>query len=99
MDNAEAHRETVPQQKAADSFDRIMERVGNEGRFQLRYNITFNMGMAIFGSLIYYNIIMAMNAPDHWCHVPGRELTNLTVDQWRALALPRYIFTLVFFHT
>lgn len=74
----------------AVAFDRIMERIGNDGRFQKRFNYTFNIGMTMFASLIYYNIIMAMNTPKHWCRVPGRDESNLTLDQWRDLTLPRY---------
>lgn len=93
MDNASVElavrKEAVPKE-TDDTFEEIMaRRVGNEGRFQTRYNLIFNSGMMIFASLIYYNIIMAMNTPDHWCHVPGRELTNLTIDQWRDTKLPR----------
>ncbi|MPC33805.1 hypothetical protein E2C01_027169 [Portunus trituberculatus] len=30
-----------------------------------------------------------MVVPDHWCHVPGREKTPLTVEEWRSLTIPR----------
>ncbi|CAD6994986.1 unnamed protein product [Ceratitis capitata] len=65
-----------------------MERAGNHGRFQLIYNLTFVLGLAAAGSMVYMNVILALDIPDHWCTVPGRELTNYTMDEWRHLTLP-----------
>lgn len=39
--------------------------------------------------MIYMNIILALNIPDHWCNVPGRERTNFTLHEWMDLTLPR----------
>lgn len=71
------------------AFDQIMETVGNNGRFQKTFNVVFNVGLVICASMAYMNIILALNVPDHWCHVPGREHTNFTQDEWKALTLPR----------
>ncbi|XP_049779727.1 solute carrier family 22 member 7-like [Schistocerca cancellata] len=30
-----------------------------------------------------------MQTPDHWCHVPGREFTNLTLDEWKSATIPK----------
>lgn len=72
-------------------FDMIMQKVGNNGPFQRRFNFIFNIGLVLCASMIYMNIILAMNVPDYWCHVPGRENTSLTVEQWKNLTLPRYV--------
>lgn len=72
------------------AFDKIMEMVGNDGPFQQRFNYIFNAAMVIFGGMSFMNIILALNVPDHWCHVPGREHTNYTLEQWKHLTLPRY---------
>lgn len=71
-------------------FDNIMERAGDDGRFQKRFNYIFNVGMAICASLCYMNVVLALNVPEHWCLVPGREQTNYTVEKWKELTLPRY---------
>ncbi|XP_053945605.1 carcinine transporter [Anastrepha ludens] len=71
-----------------DPFQKIMERVGNHGRFQLIYNLTFVLGLAAAGSMVYMNIILALDIPEHWCTVPGQELTNYTLDEWRRITLP-----------
>lgn len=71
------------------AFDKIMEMVGNDGKFQERFTYIFNISLIIFASMIYYNIILALNVPDHWCHVPGRELTNYSIDEWKLKTIPR----------
>lgn len=72
-----------------DPFCKIMEQAGSSGHFQRMYNCIFIMGLSCFGALIYMNIILALNVPDHWCNVPGRERTNLTLNEWKDLTLPR----------
>ncbi|XP_055589809.1 organic cation/carnitine transporter 2 isoform X3 [Uranotaenia lowii] len=71
-------------------FDGILEKVGNDGRFQRRFNYIFNVGAIMFASMSYMSIILVLNKPAHNCHVPGRELLNITDDElWRNLTLPR----------
>lgn len=83
-------RETIKDVDEILEFDQVLKRVGDNGRFQKRFNCIFNVGLVIFASMIYYNIILALSAPDHWCHVPGREQTNYTLEEWKRLTLPRY---------
>lgn len=70
-------------------FEEIMQKVGNKGPFQKRFNYIFNIGLVVCASLIYMNIILVMNVPDHWCHVPGRESTSLSEELWKNLTLPK----------
>lgn len=70
-------------------FDRVMQTVGDNGVFQKRFNYIFNIGMVFFSSMVYMNIILALNVPDFWCSVPGREFTNLTELEWREITIPR----------
>lgn len=71
------------------AFDKVMALVGNKGRFHNRFNIIYNGVMIFFGAMLARSFIISMNIPDHWCHVPGRELTNYTLDEWKNLTLPR----------
>lgn len=82
----ELRRQTLNQDAV---FDGIMETVGNNGRFQRRFKYIFNIAMVICVSMLYMNLVLAMSVPDHWCHVPGRERTNLSDAQWKRLTLPR----------
>lgn len=71
-------------------FDRVLKSAGNDGVFQKRYNYFYNCILVGITSIIYLNIVLMMAIPDHWCHVPGREFTNYTIDEWRFLTIPKY---------
>jgi OCT family organic cation transporter-like MFS transporter 4/5 len=70
------------------AFDKLMEMVGNDGKFQLVFNRVFNVGLVMCAAMAYTNIILAMTPPDHNCHVPGREKFNLSVEDWKNFTLP-----------
>jgi OCT family organic cation transporter-like MFS transporter 4/5 len=70
------------------AFDRILEMVGNDGKFQLIFNRVFNVGLVTFATMAYMNIFLALTPPDHNCHVPGRESFNLSLEEWKNLTLP-----------
>ena len=71
------------------AFEEVMQEVGNNGPFQRRFNYLFNIGLVVCASMVYMNIILAMNVPDFWCHVPGRENTSMSLELWKNLTLPR----------
>ncbi|ALC47410.1 CG7084 [Drosophila busckii] len=79
----------VDESEFNDPFQQLMEKVGNHGRYQTFNNYVLVGGLSFSGAMIYMNIILALNIPDHWCTVPGREQTNYTLDQWRNLTLPK----------
>lgn len=70
-------------------FEKIMQKVGDSGPFQRRFNYLFNIGLVICASMVYMNLILALNVPNHWCHVPGREHANMSEELWKNLTLPR----------
>jgi OCT family organic cation transporter-like MFS transporter 4/5 len=70
------------------AFDRILEMVGNDGKFQLVFNRVFNVGLVMCTVMAYMNIFLALTPPDHNCHVPGREFFKLSVEEWKNLTLP-----------
>lgn len=71
------------------TFDDIMEIIGNNGKYQKRFNIIFNFILVFFSTLIYMNIIYSLMIPDHWCFVSGIELTNMTMKEWKNYTIPR----------
>lgn len=71
-------------------FHQALHSVGDDGIFQKRFNYFYNCVLVGLSSMIYLNIVLMMAIPDHWCHVPGRNLTNYTIDEWKELTLPRY---------
>ena len=70
-------------------FDSLIEEIGNDGKFQNRFNFWYNFVLVTFVTMPYLNIVLAMTVPDHWCHVPGMEYTNYSIDEWKARSLPR----------
>ncbi|KAJ9573947.1 hypothetical protein L9F63_008689, partial [Diploptera punctata] len=71
-----------------DEFEMVMERVGMKGKFQLRFNLIYNMLFPMLFALPCFNILLAISVPQHWCHVPGREDTNFTLEQWKQRTIP-----------
>lgn len=71
------------------AIDTIMEKIGNAGRYQSSFNFKFNLILPILAAMPYVNLIISLATPDHWCHVPGRENTNYTLEEWKNLTLPR----------
>lgn len=70
------------------AFDAVMEKVGTTGSFQTKFNYIFNFLLVTATSMPYLNIILILAIPDHWCHVPGRENTNYTTEEWKNLTIP-----------
>ncbi|XP_060648899.1 carcinine transporter [Drosophila nasuta] len=83
------HQMDIDESELNDPFQALMEKAGNHGRYQTLYNYVFVAGLAFAGAMTYMNIILALNIPDHWCTVPGREQTQFTIEQWRDLTLPK----------
>lgn len=71
------------------AFDKIMELVGNDGKFQKVFNHFYNVGLVCFASMAFMNIVMVLNEPDHKCRVPGRENYGLSDEAWLNLTLPK----------
>lgn len=82
-------RDKPEDEEELTAIEKLMEAVGTRGRFQRRFNWTFNLLVVTFAGMPYVNIVLVLTVPDHWCHVPGREATNYTEDQWKALHIPR----------
>lgn len=73
------------------AFVQLMETVGYDGVFQMRFNIMFNVCLVLVASIIYNSMLFAFAKQDHWCHVPGRDRTNFTDAEWKNFTVPRYI--------
>lgn len=74
--------------KQVEWFEDILDTVGTRGKFQFRLNLLAYFACALVsqaGQSHYY----ALFVQDHWCHVPGREFTNYTLEGWKNLTLPK----------
>lgn len=72
-----------------DHCNEIMAKIGYDGFFQKMFKIIYVCGLTIFSAMLYMNIILALSIPNHWCHVPGRERTNFTMQEWKEITLPK----------
>ncbi|XP_069687216.1 solute carrier family 22 member 21-like isoform X2 [Periplaneta americana] len=83
----------LPRQDESDNaavlMDDLIRHVDNEGAFQNAFNNLFNFFAVIVGVMSVYSLVLAMKVPNHWCHVPGRDNTNLTLTEWKNYTLPR----------
>ncbi|XP_076064253.1 organic cation transporter 1-like isoform X1 [Oratosquilla oratoria] len=70
-------------------FEDIINKVGNYGVYQKRKTWGLIFPISFYLSLQLSIVIFEVAVPTYWCHVPGREKTNLTSDQWKRATLPR----------
>ncbi|XP_049780337.1 solute carrier family 22 member 7-like [Schistocerca cancellata] len=75
--------------KAAPAFEEVLDAIGSRGKFQTRLNIVFVCFASCFDLMSVNVFYLAVQTPDHWCYVPGRELSNLSVEEWKNLTIPR----------
>ncbi|XP_049859969.1 solute carrier family 22 member 7-like isoform X2 [Schistocerca gregaria] len=70
-------------------FEDIIDKIGSNGRFQMRMNVIFNFVTLTLSAMSAFATLIALTVPPHWCHVPGRETTNMTMEMWKSLTIPR----------
>lgn len=69
------------------AFDRIMESIGNDGPFQRRYNIIFNVIAVLFFAMCVVNVLLILAVPDHRCSIPA--MVNATHNErWNESVYP-----------
>ncbi|XP_049861568.1 solute carrier family 22 member 7-like [Schistocerca gregaria] len=75
--------------KVALAFEEVLDSIGSRGKFQTRLNIVFNCVGPCFNMMSVNVFFLAMQTPDHWCHVPGREHSNMSLEEWKNFTIPR----------
>ncbi|XP_049809003.1 carcinine transporter-like [Schistocerca nitens] len=75
--------------KVALAFEEVLDSIGSRGIFQKRLNIVFNCVGPCLNMLSVNVFYLAMQTHDHWCHVPGRERANLSLEEWKNITIPR----------
>ncbi|XP_076049384.1 beta-alanine transporter-like [Oratosquilla oratoria] len=70
------------------NFDDILNEIGGYGRYQ-KWKVGIALLPVAFFTALQTNLkVFQMVVPPYWCHVPGRESTDLSLDQWKNLTLP-----------
>ncbi|XP_068247569.1 organic cation transporter 1-like isoform X2 [Palaemon carinicauda] len=72
-----------------DGFDAILELVGSKGKFQFKLVYYVLAPVCFFMGYNTCQVLFQTAVPDHWCHVPGRENTTFSKEEWMALTVPR----------
>ncbi|XP_042856033.1 beta-alanine transporter-like [Penaeus japonicus] len=72
----------------SEEFEKILDAVGSFHSYQ-KWMIAVVIAPTSFAvAFMMSGIIFQTLVPAHWCHVPGRENTSYTVDQWKTLTIP-----------
>lgn len=70
--------------------DRALLEVGNEGTFQKKFDILYNVVYTSLWSITYYNIILALTITPHTCKLPVKP-ENVSEYLWKTIHIPRYV--------
>lgn len=71
---------------ASIDFDAVLDHLGAEGRYQTVLYYLLCIPATVPAAFLAFNQVFLSATPGHWCRVP--ELSNLTVDQRKAVAVP-----------
>ncbi|XP_049958077.1 organic cation transporter 1-like [Schistocerca serialis cubense] len=75
--------------KVAPAFEDVLDSIGSRGKFQTRITVIFICFAQCLNMLSISVLYLAVHTPNHWCHVPGIEHTNLTLEEWKNITIPR----------
>lgn len=70
-------------------FDDILPHIGDFGRYQKMVYYFLCIPASLPAVFLSFNQVFLSASPDHWCHLPELESTNLTVEERRQLSVPR----------
>lgn len=73
----------------SETYDRALSEVGNDDKYQKRFDLIYNSGFMICWIIVYSNIVMALAITPHSCKLPEKP-TNISERDWKLLYTPRY---------
>lgn len=79
-------KEGIP--KPCTDFDQILELIGSEGKFQkiLLYGVL--CPMVTISPFLGMQVLFMWDIPEHYCHVPGWNSSEMSLVSWKNLTLP-----------
>lgn len=69
-------------------FDQALTEIGQDGRFQKKFDIIYNVILAILWPMAYMNLILALVVVPHMCQVPGKP-DNVSEVSWKEINIPQ----------
>ena len=74
----------------SEEFDNILREIKPLGKFQRKWLCLVGVPyLFLFAFVLNYFFLLA--TPDHWCWVPGRSNTSLSIEEWKNLTIPKEI--------
>lgn len=70
------------------SYDCVLLQVGNEGTYQKKFDIIYNVVFASIWAMTYYNIILALTVTSHTCKLPEKPV-NISEIDWKSKYIPK----------
>lgn len=69
-------------------YDRALLNIGQNGKFQKRFDIIYNVFLSGLWSMAYYNILLTLTIVPHHCTLPDRP-QNISEDTWKLKYIPK----------
>ncbi|XP_014370583.2 solute carrier family 22 member 7 [Papilio machaon] len=70
-------------------FDQALIEIGQDGRFQKKFDIIYNVIFAVLWPMAYMNLILALVVVPHMCEVSGKP-DSVSEHYWKELNIPQY---------
>ncbi|CAH2086339.1 unnamed protein product [Euphydryas editha] len=70
-------------------YDRALIEIGNENKYQTRYDVIYHIIFLVFWVGAYLNIILAITVTPHECKIPEKP-HNISQLDWKIKNIPRY---------
>ncbi|CAG7696955.1 unnamed protein product [Allacma fusca] len=69
-----------------EDFDQLLDKVGSIGSYQKIFLYAVLGPITALMPFFSLSSIFILSEPEHWCHVPGRNVT--TMEEWKRLTIP-----------
>ena len=73
--------------KEDKAFEKILESVGDKGRYQKYLLWLFVVPLNLIIPWTVLVQVFQASVPDHWCHVPGKP-ENMSLEIWKNKTIP-----------
>ncbi|XP_047527913.1 solute carrier family 22 member 7 [Vanessa atalanta] len=70
-------------------YDRTLYEIGNESKYQKRFEITYLVIFIGFWGMTYMNMILSLAITPHMCKIPEKP-GNISEMDWKIINIPRY---------
>lgn len=68
-------------------FDRALSEIGQDGKFQKKFDILFNLILAVLWPMAYMNLILALVVVPHTCQLPEKP-KGIDELSWKKMYIP-----------